>query len=559
MGLILVFGASVLRGQVNRYDIIVTEIMANPLNGRGLPFVEYIELYNRSKKPINLKGFKIVNGKPRILRDKVIKPDSFLIIFGKKQGIDFGKNIDTLTLDTFNTLGNTKDDFYLTTPNDSVIDAIAYDRLDYQDSKKSQGGYSLERINLDAPCDFNNWVGSFDSNGGTPGKMNSVSKKSSDRAPKIDYFYYDNNSVFIEFDRAISSTTIINQFSISPLAFESFSFEGNTHYKIKLKFDKALNDKDTNQYKLILKSTLQNCVQLLPLGKDETLFVKKTKPILVNSKELIINEVLINPQIGGSRFIEFFNKSTEAVELKDLYISDSIVKKTIAIKDFVIFPNSYLVLADNPIDVQKRYKDSIHYRSYLKYKLPSWNEKEGKIYLLLNNKALDSLKYTNSFHNPLLANTEGVSLERINPNKPNDRSNWQSAAATVGYGTPGFRNSQYLEVTPSVLTASEEVFTIPKPTFSPDDDGFEDYLLLHYKSDKAGAFAKVFVFDVKGHLVKKWVDNEPLATEGDLKWDGETDEIIKAPIGIYIIYIELIIPTGEIQIFKKTISLTTRL
>jgi hypothetical protein len=299
------------------------------------------------------------------------------------------------------------------------------------------------------------------------------------------------------------------------------------------------------------------------ISKDYSLLIKKPDSAKVG--DIVINEVLTNPTTGGVRYIELLNKSKKVIDAASLMISDSIQNRSF-LGHFLLFPDSFLVLTDNPKFVQDFYKTNHLKISYLKYKLPTWDEKKGQIRANTNLDTakkkiitLDLLNYTKSFHNPLLASTDGVALERINPNKPNDKSNWQSAAATVGYGTPGYRNSQYLEDTPSVLMASEEIFSIPKPTFSPDDDGNEDYLLLHYKLDKAGTFAKIFVYNIKGQLVKKLYDNEPLATEGDLKWNGETDETIKAPIGIYIIYIELIMPTGEIQIFKKTISLTTRL
>jgi len=44
-----------------------------------------------------------------------------------------------------------------------------------------------------------------------------------------------------------------------------------------------------------------------------------------------------------------------------------------------------------------------------------------------------------------------------------------------------------------------------------------------------------------------------LGLEGTFKWDGSTNEGEKARIGIYILWIELFLPTGEKRIEKKTI------
>jgi Lamin Tail Domain len=564
--LFIVFGASILRGQVKPYDILISEIMAKPLPNQTLPNVEYIELYNRSQNTVQLKGFSIRNGsKKDIFPDKIIKPNSFLIVYNGKKGSGFGRFGDTLALENLATISDLADDFYLENSDGTVIDAIAYDKLDYRSNAKSQGGYALERVNLKNPCNFDDWRGSDDAKGGTPGKPNSVSKDYVDTPPQILYYYFNSKKTLeIEFDRALNRSLINSffYFQKDSVSIDSMSFipKFQLYNRLKITFKKELTD--SILYRFIVKNTLKNCNLSLNMVQNDTLLLQNAAKTIDNKDTILINEILINPQVGGSRYLEIFNKSKKVIDVKDFSVSaDSVLKKLTGADGYLLFPNSFLVLADNPMDVQTRYNVSHLRRFFLKYKLPAWNEKEGKIYLAFNNTILDSLKYTKSFHNPLLVNTDGVSLERINPNKPtNEKSNWQSAAATVGYGTPAYKNSQFLvDGSPSVFLASEDVFSIPKPTFSPDDDGFEDFLLLNYKLDKTGAFAKVSVFDVKGRIVKKWMDNEPLATEGDLKWDGDTDENIKAPIGIYIVYIELILPTGEVQVFKKTVSLTTRL
>jgi hypothetical protein len=561
--LFIVFGASILRGQVKPYDILISEIMAKPLANQTLPNIEYIELYNRSQNTVQLKGFSIRNGtKKDIFPDKTIKPNAFLIVYNGKKGSGFGRFGDTLALENLATISDLADDFYLENSDGTVIDAVAYDKLDYRSNAKSQGGYALERVNLKNPCNFDDWRGSDDAKGGTPGKPNSVAKDYTDAPPQILYYYFNSKKTLeIEFDRALnrSLNNSFFYFQKDSALVDSLSFipKFQLYNRLKITFKKELTD--SILYRFIVKNTLKNCNLSLNMARNDTLLLQNAKTI-DNKDTILINEVLINPQTEGSRYLEIFNKSKKVIDVKDFSVSaDSVLKKLTGAEGYLLFPNGYLVLADNPLDVQTRYNVQHLRRQFLKYKLPAWNEKEGKIYLAFNSKILDSLKYTKSFHNPLLASIDGVSLERINPNKPNDKSNWQSAAATVGYGTPAYKNSQFLaEGGPSVFLASEEVFSISKPTFSPDDDGFEDYMLLNYKLDKTGAFAKVSIFDVRGRLVKKWMDNEPLATEGDLKWDGDTDENIKAPIGIYIVLIELILPTGAVQIFKKTVSLTTR-
>ncbi|MEY3148152.1 MAG: hypothetical protein RL688_1371, partial [Actinomycetota bacterium] len=56
----------------------------------------------------------------------------------------------------------------------------------------------------------------------------------------------------------------------------------------------------------------------------------------------------------------------------------------------------------------------------------------------------DRVAYLNDWHFKLISDEEGVSLERIDHNAVSqDASNWHSAASSVNYGTPTYKNSQY--------------------------------------------------------------------------------------------------------------------
>ena len=94
-----------------------------------------------------------------------------------------------------------------------------------------------------------------------------------------------------------------------------------------------------------------------------------------------------------------------------------------------------------------------------------------------NGEVLDELKYQSNWHFQLLENVEGVSLERINPNTTTQNpSNWHSASATVGYASPGNRNSQYFQ---GEQTAGN--ISISPKMISPDNDGKDDFLNIHYQ------------------------------------------------------------------------------
>ncbi len=538
------------------YDILISEFMADPKDLNGLPNAEYIELYNKTEHPIKLGGLKFVNGNVTSteLPDTILYPKKYVIVYARKASVNFKTYGDTIPLSKFISLSNPGDTFYLKSKEGLVIDAASYDLSYYQNSNRAQGGWSLERININALCLTNNWIASNDLNRGTPGQKNSVYKDVKDKTPPEVILAYpkDDKTIVLNFDKSMDRNSVIQvlHYSIdNNLKIDSLKILDTIFFKsfqIKLKSNLLAN----KIYKLILKTSLTDC-QTISLSKEDTFMIKLADKASRN--DLIINELLMNPEIGGSRFVEIYNNSIKVIDLFDFKIEDT-TKSDIKIitSHYPLFPKEYVVLTENPEYIQKRYNASMFKKAIIKNRLPIWSDIRGNVSLYENKSLIiDNFNYNKSFHNPLLSNTKGVSLERINPNdSTNNAANWHSAAASVSYATPAYQNSQ-LNVTPSVLGNNEEIFTLINKTFSPNDDGFQDYLLMHYAIDKKGYFANISIFDMEGKLIKTLVINELLSSGGQIKWDGETNEKLVAPVGTYIIYIELIDPDGGVKKIKK--------
>jgi len=156
--------------------------------------------------------------------------------------------------------------------------------------------------------------------------------------------------------------------------------------------------------------------------------------------------------------------------------------------------------------------------------------------------------YTIDMHYALLNTTDGVSLERINFDRPAlDRSNWNSAASTVGFATPGYRNSQFAE-----LSETQEGDIVVSPeVFSPDNDGFDDVTTLNYSFSKPGFTGDIRVYDVKGRLVKQLAKSAYLGSTGAIGWNGINDSGLKADIGIYVVVLEAFHLDGSTVSLKK--------
>jgi hypothetical protein len=157
------------------------------------------------------------------------------------------------------------------------------------------------------------------------------------------------------------------------------------------------------------------------------------------------------------------------------------------------------------------------------------------------------MNYTDKMHNAILNITKGVSLERVNPeNSTNDPGNWHSASRSVGFATPGYRNSQFLQ--PGITDC--EIALEPK-TFSPDNDGYNDILSITCRFTEPGNLVSIRVFDSNGRLIKLLTGNHLSGECSTFNWDGLTESRNKAPVGIYIVYIEVLNLNGNVSHYKN--------
>ena len=163
---------------------------------------------------------------------------------------------------------------------------------------------------------------------------------------------------------------------------------------------------------------------------------------------------------------------------------------------------------------------------------------------------IDKVSYGSDWHFSLLDETDGVSLERIDPNgESNNSFNWHSAAESIGFGTPGRKNSQYI---PAVYNGS---FSFTNNVFSPDSDGFEDVLQVTYEMNEEGLLGQVSIYDDKGRIIKNLFSNELIGSSGSFTWDGTTNDGVKASIGVYVMLFEAFSTDGSV-FFTQTKAFT---
>jgi hypothetical protein len=272
-----------------------------------------------------------------------------------------------------------------------------------------------------------------------------------------------------------------------------------------------------------------------------------TLPVEVFDKpqtgDLVFNEILFNAGDAQEEFVELYNKTDKTLDISGLRItirkSDGSLStgNSIPAKS-TISPRACLALCKSP-SVDSLYYACPKEANFLSMSVPALSN-EGATVVLCNvakDTIFDELRYNPDWHHPLIQNQQGVSLERINPESPTQSAeSWHSAASTVHYATPGYRNSQYTEINSSEST---KAFWLEDESFSPDNDGNDDLLLIHYRFSEAGWMGNICIFDAQGKRVNSLCKNQLLSTEGTLTWDGRRDDNSLANLGLYVIYAEL--------------------
>lgn len=526
------------------FDLVINEIFADPDPTVGLPLFEYIELFNKSNKIIDLSGLKVADplSTSGFLSGKLL-PNEYIIVCSSTnvgQFTPYGKVVGPTS---FPSLNNSSDTLKLIKASGEIIHQVNYSDTWYQDAAKKDGGWSLEMIDPNNPCgEENNWRASTKWFGGTPGTQNTIFGSNPDNvAPQlISAFALNDSTVQITFNENtfLGTLSINNGITINTIQ----QLTGKT-YLITLVNKLAFQTTYT-----ITASSITDCI-----GNLDNSNFNFSLPEQGLAGDVVINEVLFNPYTGGSDFVEIYNNSNKYINLQNWYLAnydnDSISnKKLITAQSYVLYPGEFTVLTKDANNIKTEYINAKQDRMLQMATLPTYNNSDGNVYLINNlNATIDNFKYDEKMHFALLNDVKGVSLERIDYNRlSSDKTNWHSAAEDVGFATPGYENSQFQKA-----EINDEI-TISPETFSPDNDGIDDVVNISYKFAEGGYVANIVIYDSKGRLTKNLLLNELLGTSGTFSWDGINENNEKSAIGIYIIYIETFNLKGEVKKFKKT-------
>ena len=495
--LILLFSPLYVWSQ-NRYDVVIDEIMADQTPQIALPSNEWIELKNVSANPINLQNWRIgdVTGQSGPMPNFILQPDSFVIVCTGSAVAAMQVYGRVISVTSFPSLDNDGDQLYLKSNTGLTIHAVSYSLLWYQNAVKSDGGWTLEMIDTKNPCSgISNWKASIDARGGSPGIKNSVEAVNNDQsAPSIKNAYaIDNLNIVIVFDEPVDSlkgATIANYIIDGGLSIQSATSISPLFDKVQLRLTTIM------QASKVYNITVNNVTDCKNNSFGSKNKVKIGLPVDAEVMEIVINEILFNPKSGASDYVEFYNRSNKIFDANKLYIANRNSSgainsaKLISTIPYYIFPCDYIVVTEDAVNLPLNYMIQNPDAVFVVSSMPSFPDDQGDVILLnLQGAVVDEVKYKDDWQFALIANPDGVSLERIDPDGiSQEATNWHSAASTAGYGTPTYKNSQY-----KLLQSINATIEVTPKVFSPDNDGRDDIATIQYKTTEPGYVANIII------------------------------------------------------------------
>ncbi len=426
----------------NYNDLVINEIMYAPTNGEP----EWLEIFNKSNKSLNLKNWSFSDANTRI---KIIKEDEFLdpgyyLIISKDPSIfNFYSVPCEVIITNLPSLNNSGDAAVIKDSLGALIDSISY----HPSWGGNLNGKSLERISAaEESNNEENWKSSESNNKATPGKINSVSNKIFDLA--INLIKPEKNYVIIgepfQFNLKVKNTGLNPSSNYTIKIFKDINKDslpqGNEF--LQQHNGSPISTKDSSSFSFSLDNIIKGrniFIALIETENDDDLdnniiYIDITGIEIVEERnDIVINEFMYAPTNSEPEWIELYNRSNKIINLKNYSIADD--KDTLnVIESFAALnPGEFFVIAKDTTISNFYNLDS----KYQINKFPSLNNSGDKIILLDSiNRVIDSLEYSSSW-----GGKEGRSLERINvENSSIDSSNWKTSK-TKQNGSPGKINS----------------------------------------------------------------------------------------------------------------------
>jgi len=539
-------------------EVVFNELMADPHPPVGLD-EEYLELFNRSDKAVELEGWILFVNQRRYELSEDLIPGGTILEPGSYGLI---KNIvlpnEGAMLSLYNTEGHLVHGASYATPWDGM-------------PWKKEGGWALESPDPEQVCILSElWEYSEDPQGGTPGRINSRDAILMDQLSPV--LLYTGFAQADPGDEGEGSSGILRLYFSEALRMSPSDLP-----------EIVLQPGNLSSLEVKIPGPMFRVLELrFPADLRERTFFRVNIPRVVdcqaNERALLearagstdipvfgslqINEIMYEPEDGMPEFIEIFLPGNRFYDLKDLalHVEDKgdPAGHPLPLSDHsrLMVPGSYLVICRNEEHLRYSYHLERSGQWVGLEKLPGLPNGGGTIYLTDRaGNVVDQADYDDEMHAEILSDTKGVSLERISYDRSgDDPHNWHSAASLQGFATPGRQNSQALGEAESILRLEVE------PTvFSPDNDGYQDLLQISISNGEPGWVMNIRFTDLQGNTLRILANNHLCGPKILYTWDGARDDGSMVPPGICVVHVWAYHPpTGKRWIRKRAVGLVYR-
>jgi hypothetical protein len=448
------------------FDLLINEIMADQTPSQGLPEAEWLELFNRSGKTVDLVTLRLkdATGTPIPLPSYLLEPGNYVVLTAAANATGLQSATQGVVLGTpmgISMLNNDGDILSLSDISGNVIDQVSYSSDWHTSVAQKEGGWSLERINPGLPClGSENWQSCTAPLGGTPGLPNTALSTAPDIIPPhlSQVLTESTTSLLLTFSEGVDKNTAQTpaSYHINPPRniTAATTIPGN-RAQVRLTLSDPLQL--STLYALTGTAALTDCSGNRVPATDTLYFGVAEKP---ERYDILINEIMPkhSPSAGlpTVEWIELINRSTKIIDLSSLSIRDG-NSTAVLLPTLMMPPGRYVVLTATA-NVPVLQASTSGYVQGGAFSASLLNDDGDEITLSDENGLLvDRVAYRSDWHTTDGKANGGWSLERINFNLPCiGKENWQSCPTIPG-GTPGVKNASFQmstdEKNPSLLWA----------------------------------------------------------------------------------------------------------
>ncbi|MGK9475530.1 lamin tail domain-containing protein [Melioribacter sp. OK-6-Me] len=510
----------IFKPEANYNDIVINEIMYAPADEEP----EWIEIFNRSKDTLNIKGWYVADNKSSALlteADRYLYPESYIVITGDSSLTRYYKHEFNLLTTNLPSLNNGGDDVIIRDKYQNVIDSVTY-------TNESGGVYgkSLERISVDTPTNqLTNWRATTSKARGTPGRVNSLSTK-----------MYD-----VEIDTVILKNPfqLINEITEIEVRIKNIGLSTIEKCFVKI-FDEENEMLDFCTQEFVQTDESRYCtfgIEESKVGRkkyyciasndkdqfndnDTFFFFIDYVDKLIGRNDLVINEIMYAPDPPVPEWIEIYNNSSEKINLKKMKMIVGSKHFNLSEKDYFINSGNYF-LVSNDSSIMEIYPEL---RIVL---IDFYNLKNTGEMLVLNDslgRTIDSVYYHSEW-----GGKNGKSIERINVDRNGaDSSNWLESLSVSG-STPGKKNSNALKNYDVII---DSVYYFPdKPVI-----GEKISLSISFKNRGIHPLTGNLIIYMVSNGLKEEIKNETLTIESESIASYDSLFRISSPVNLEILF-----------------------